>query len=137
MFLLQNRWQLAHFVVLVLSISTYFIVSIIVSSVLIIDFEYYGVSILSMSFVAPAKTNQCNVLFCVQMWFRCLGSGTWWLALLLICYVVLSKDCYSTALVRAFSPEPYQILQEVCVVAFLRGVTPCCKADICVLCICD
>lgn len=42
-----------------------------------------------------------------------MGSGTFWLALVLICYIILSKDLYTAALHRTFSPESYHILQEV------------------------
>ena len=51
----------------------------------------------------------------IQTWSRLLKTGTFWLALLLLCTLLCMKDMAIAAVHRQYTTDPRLLLQEVSV----------------------
>lgn len=47
------------------------------------------------------------------MWSRLLGTGAFWLTVLLLTMLITAKDIYVSGLERNFNFKPWHIIQEV------------------------
>lgn len=88
MFLIQNQWTWVHFVILILSVLSWFGVAAIVNANLWIDFEWYD--------VFNQMANNPNA----------------WLCIFLIIVIINGKDLYVKGVTRNYFPQAHHIIQE-------------------------
>jgi magnesium-transporting ATPase (P-type) len=89
MIFIQTKWMYVHIIIILLSVASWFALAYMITSVLVLDYEWYG------------------------MWSRLMLNGNFWLGSLIIVVVILAKDLYLCGLQRNFDPNSPQIIQEV------------------------
>lgn len=99
MIFIQTKWNYIHVVIIALSVGSWFALAYMVTSVLILDYEWF------------------------EIWSRLMKNGNFWLGSLLIVVVVLAKDLYLCGLQRNFDPNSPQIIQELTMLREKNGAS--------------
>lgn len=94
MMIVQTKWMPIHILVIALSIALWFIVGFVITSVVVLDYEWH------------------------EIWWHLLAQGNFWLGMIIITYVIIGKDLYMNGLQRNFDPNSAQIVQEVFFLVF-------------------
>lgn len=120
LFKFQCEWTWVHFVVLLLSFGSWIGVAYIVSASTTIDSDYYSVRTAriyanpTVGHTSNPNPNPPHLLGNpLQTWSRQLQTAVFWLALVVICAMLIVKDLAISAGYRAFSTDPRLWLQEV------------------------
>lgn len=91
MYFFQKRWQMAHILVILASVLSWWAIAYICTSVTLIDYEWY------------------------HIWNRLMYNGSFWLGMLLLVCGIIGKDILVEGLSREIAPTQEQIVQEVLV----------------------
>eukprot|EP01038_Epipyxis_sp_PR26KG_P007375 gene7375-10046_t len=100
MFFIQARWYWFNYVIIFFSIGIYFTVAFFITSFTSLDYNWY------------------------QVFTRLVGTGSFWLTLLLLLVIVVAKDIYVAGLDRNFNFKPEHIIQEMEVANVLSSIQP-------------
>lgn len=93
LFFMQTRWYWGNFVIMAASIGLWFASAYLINYIIFFDWAWYYIFI------------------------RLTSTTYFWLTVILLVTVVVGKDIYICALERSFNYKPYQILQEMEVLA--------------------
>jgi hypothetical protein len=108
MIFVQTKWLPVHYLVIFLSIGSWFAVAYLITNISVVDYEWYQVSEhFYLTFPVLKYTSP------LQVWTQLLGRGNFWLGCLIIIFVIIGKDLYLCGLQRNFDPTSPQIIQEV------------------------
>jgi magnesium-transporting ATPase (P-type) len=88
-FFLQSNWYWLNYIIIALSVGSWFVVAYIITNVLFIDYNWF------------------------HLFDKLTVNPIYWLTVLLLVTLITAKDLYISSLERYFNYKPYHILQEI------------------------